>query len=515
MADQLTGSRGVVVTAHPDGVRAGVDVLRDGGNAVDAAVAALLALCVVAPHNVNLAGYGGSMVIHLAGSRRTTAIDFDARCPLAYTRQLLANAQDAVHGYKSIGVPGIVAGADLALKRHGTRAWKDVAAHALRLAVDGWPIDREFQTALTAWAKQTDPASRHAILGDGPVPKAGERWVQKDLAALIRRLGDEGPGVFYAGDIPRTFVRQVRANGGVLSEEDFKRFRAQEVEPVAADYRGYRILTPPAPSGGLIALAALKSLEPFDTKGWQPWGAPYFDHLADALKLAWALRHAHLSDPDFVKIPVDEFTSDAAGRARAQKIREGHVDASAKPIGGPNHTVNVATVDAAGNAVSLTATQGGTFGSRVAIEGLGVIVGHGMSRFDLVAGSPNQPEPGKRMQHNMCPTVVLKDGRLDAVLGLPGGTRIPTVTAQLLVSHVDFRATPGQSVSAPRVHTEGAEPLLLSPATPTEVAAELVMMGHRVTRNQAIGGPANVATVDPRTGAVTAACTKTGGVGTL
>lgn len=419
-----------IVTPHPEGAAAAAGVLKQGGNAVDAAVAATMALCVVMPSSLGFGGYGGSMVVYLAKERRVTAIDFDSRAPLEFRPELFTDPKKAYHGYLAVGVPGIVAGFDLALRTFGTLPWKTVSQHALALASEGVILERGLRDGLEAVARNTDRTSFKALFPDGAVPTVGERWVQEDLAQLIRNVGDGGADAFYRGEIARTIVRQVRAQGGILSEEDFTRFQAQVVEPIRISYHGNDIFTPPVPSGGLTSLSILKTLEHFDLATLEPWGARYLHLLAEASKLCWAERFRQFGDPDVVKFSSEELLSSTRAAQRAEQIRAGRV-ASVNP-GAPEatHTANVVITDHDQNVVSLTATHGGGFGSQVAIDGLGLVLGHGMSRFTLEPDSPNFPAPGERMQHNMAPTVILRDGRPRYVVGLPGGRMIVTVTAQ-------------------------------------------------------------------------------------
>jgi gamma-glutamyltranspeptidase/glutathione hydrolase len=492
MTPALRTNRSAVATPHPQAAQAARDVLAAGGNAVDAAVASLITLCVVVPGSVGLGGYGGSMVIHLAGQHKTVAIDFDARAPLAFKDEIFASdANKASIGYLAVTAPAVIAGIDRALQQFGTMTWKQVAARALQLAEHGFPMEPETHHHLLAWQKNADATSQRALFPDGRIPDIGQTWVQKDLAQLIRRLGEEGPGAFYRGEIAETIVRQVRDNGGILTMEDFAACTAQLVEPICVSYRGHEIATPPPPSGGITALAILKTLERFDLAAMKPFDAPYFHLFCEAAKLCWADRNRYVGDPQVVDVPTARILSDAAAEERAAMLRENQTTEELRGPSGPSHTVNVSVIDADRNAVSLTATQGWQFGSRVVIEGLGLLLGHGMSRFDFVPEHPNRPAPGKRMHHNMSPTIILKDGKPFSVIGLPGGPKIITVTAQLAIDLIDFKLDAAQTVVAPRVHTDGAEPLALSAWVPAPVIAALEAMGHTVTRGQRIGGAPN------------------------
>jgi gamma-glutamyltranspeptidase/glutathione hydrolase len=513
----FAASKAVVVTPHPRAGAAGVEMFNAGGNAVDAAVAAMLAICVVQPYQVGLGGYGGSIVIYRgAEGGRPSAIDFDSRAPLKFTIDPYVDRPDrALHGAMAVSVPAVVAGLDLALREWGTKTWRETAAPARALAAEGFPVDLTLRKTFETLTKS--PTAVAALFAGGNIPRVGDRWVQKDLAELLARLEDD-PRAFYQGDIPRAIAKQVKEQGGILAEADFAAYRARVVEPLAVEYRGHRLFTPPPPSGGLTSLAILQTLEHFEIPKYQQWGAPYFDLFVEAAKLCWEERRRHLGDPDFVKASFDGLLGKPVAAARAERIKNGRGPKTRPaPTAGGNHTVNIVAIDQERNLVSLTATQGDTFGSRVGVPGLGLVLGHGMSRFTFPKEdprSPNAPEPGKRMLHNMCPMVIVKDARPRAAIGVPGGPKIVNVTAQLAASVIDFGASASEAVFAPRVHTEGGEPLLLSGATPAEVAGELELMGHQVSRGQTVGGAANVALVAPDGKGVTAACSAgPGGIG--
>jgi gamma-glutamyltranspeptidase/glutathione hydrolase len=491
-----------------------------GGNAIDAAVAAMMVLCVTMPASTGFGGYGGTMALYDAKSAKPIALDFDSRAPLAYKPELYANPAVAQHGYLAAGVPGNVAGYARALKQFGRLKWRDVCGPAVDAAENGFVLRNPLATSLANWAKGADPASLKAIFPDGTVPKVGERFRNPDLARLIRQLADadDPAAAFYRGDPAKTIVAQVRANGGILSEEDFARYEPQVSAPLHIRYRDLDLYTPAPPAGGITALAILKTLEHFDLPTFEHWGAPYYELLAEACKLCWQERAATLGDPDFVKVPAEEMLSAKAAARRADVIRFGealHDHPSTRPVALPSgeHTCNVVAIDADRNVVSLTSTHGDGFGSHVAIGGLGLFLGHGMSRFTYASpAGPNAPQPGKRMDHNMSPVIGLRDGKPRLAVGMPGGTKIVTVTAQLLVSVIDFAAAPSAAVAAPRLHVETAEPLLVTSTMPREVVGELQLMGHQVKVSPAgLGGAANVALI--ATGGVLSAATSVGPAG--
>jgi gamma-glutamyltranspeptidase / glutathione hydrolase len=501
--------RCAVATPHPAATAAAREILQRGGNAIDAAVGAMLACCVATPGAVGLGGYGGSLVAYLASGGQAVAVDFDSRAPQAYRSELFrSQPQRYEQGHLSITVPAVVAGLELALNRFGTLSWAVVSEPAIVLAERGLPVTAILKQQLDEWARKADPISQRALFPAGTVPQVGTTWQQSDMARLLRRLSQQGPREFYQGDIPQMIVRQVRSGGGILAEEDFERYQPEVVEPLATDYRGNRVLTPPPPSGGLTSLQILKVLEQFELSNLEPWGAEYFHLFAEAAKQSWQDRAAYFGDPDISAIPIDRLLSDEAAREKAARIHQGKV--LRFPVGtspSPPHTANIVAADGDGNVVSVTATQGYLYGSTVVIEGLGLVMGHGMSRFDLAEGSPNVPAAGKRMFHNMAPVVLLgADGRPWAALGLPGGPKIVTVTAQLVVSLVDFKVAPIAAVSAPRVHVEADEPIAASATVPQRVIEELEAIGHTVSRGQnvgglpdEIGGKANAIVIDPAT----------------
>jgi gamma-glutamyltranspeptidase/glutathione hydrolase len=498
------GQSGAISASTPEAAVAGAYVLRRGGNAVDAAIAAFMVQTVREPGNTGLGGYGGSMILYQSATRRTHAIDFDSRTPLAFRPELYKTEKDHIHGYLAIGVPGNAAGFDLALREFGTLSWNEASAHAVDLAEHGLTVDESHARAFARAAAEMDPVSARAYFPTG-VPSAGQTFKQTDLAKLYRRLGNEGPRTFYSGDVASRIVRQVQANGGILSEQDLRLYEATAVEPLRINYRGFEVTTPAPPAAGLTVLSILKTLEQFDLKKLAPWSAEYFDLFLQASRHTWAERAQYFGDPDFVNIPVQGLLSEDAAVRRAEAIRARKAPpALADNHPGPQHTCNVISIDGDHNVASITATHGDDFGSRVVIDGLGLVLGHGLSRFNWNPPNPNYPAPGKRVYHNMCPVIIYRDGRPFATLGLPGGQMIVSVTAQLVVSLLDFHATPEQAVKAPRVHVTGNEPVLLSQLAPNGIAEALTSKGYTV-RTGRVGGFANAAIIDPESGALSAA----------
>jgi gamma-glutamyltranspeptidase/glutathione hydrolase len=498
-------ARQAVACSRREAASAARDILRQGGNAIDAAVAALVVQCVIEPKNVGIGGYGGSLVLFHAKTGRVHALDFDSRAPRKFDPATF-NTSSSRHGCLAVGVPGVVAGIDLALREYGSLPFKTIAAPAMALAENGIIVTPELASSLNTIEKQMDTNSRRAYFPNG-IPSEGKAWVQTDLARLIRRLGEEGLASFYKGDIAATIARQVQQGGGTLAEEDFHDFRASIHDPLHIAYRGLELYTPPLPSGGLTSLSILKTLEQFDIGQLAPWGAEYIECFAGASNLCWGERFQHFGDPEFVQVPVDELLSEERARARAKILRERFPTTRSKVPARTSSTVNIVVKDGDGNLVSWNATHGEAFGSRVAIDGLGLMLGHGMSRFDTNRDSPNFPAPRKRPQHNMSPIVVLRNGKPYAAFGLIGGPKIVTVTAQLAANLIDFRADPRQAVSAPRIHTEGGEPIQVTSSVRDDEVKKLRAKGRLVRTLPSIGGPANAVVIDPETHSVRAAAT--------
>ncbi|HZZ43013.1 MAG TPA: gamma-glutamyltransferase family protein [Tepidisphaeraceae bacterium] len=502
---QMRVSTTAIATPHPDAARAARLAIEQGGNAIDAAAAAMLTLCVVMPMQVGIGGYGGSLVLR-TGTGKTVAIDFDTVAPQAFRAELYPNEQTANHGYLALSIPAVIAGLALAIKDHGKLPFSAACKYAADVAEQGFVVSEVFHKQIVQWTTRTDPVSRHALFS-GEIPRVGDLWIQKDQAKLLRRLATDGPDAFYHGEIPRAICKQIQAHGGILTEADFASYEPRYVEPLEIEYRGHTILTPPPPSGGLTTLQILKTLEQFDLTKIEPFSAEYYHLFAEATKLCWQDRSSTAGDPAFVEMPIAQLLSSEHAAGKAAQIRSGKLAASRaeKPTG--PHTANVLVADADGDLVSITCTQGFLFGSQVVIDGLGLVMGHGMSRFDFDRNSPNYPHPGKRPFHNMAPMIALRDGRSRFAVGLPGGTKIVTVTAQLMVNLIDFGLTPEQAVTAPRIHVETHDPIAASSAVPDAILHKLEAMGHTTRRGQDVGGPApeiagnaNALAIDPITG---------------
>jgi gamma-glutamyltranspeptidase/glutathione hydrolase len=503
MPRQIIANSAAVATGHPLGAAAGREILRDGGNAIDAAVAAMLAMCVVVPGSVGLGGYGGSAVIHIARTGQTVAVDFDSRAPLAFRDGLVtADPKSNYYGACSVTVPAVVAGLDLILRDYGSKSWRDASQPAIRLAEEGFEFDAEHERHFARCESHFNQQSVKSLFPAGAVPKLGERWRQRDLASLLRTLAGDGAGAFYEGKIAESVVRYIRDRGGILTIDDFRSYRPRIDVPLPVTCRDFTLHTPPPPSGGVTSLAIVQTIERLDRNEFEPWSGIYFHLLAETMKLCWQERHTMLGDPEFVDIPLAQLVSEEAADSRTQQLSTGRVLRTQETGDRSSHTANVIAVDGEGNLISLTATQGWMYGSHMVVDGLGLVLNHGMSRFDYSPGHPNSPAPGKRMQHNMAPMIALRNGRPAFAFGLPGGPKIVSVTAQMALNTIAFGASPVAAITAPRLHTDGGEPLLISEDMSASVAADVEKLGHSVRREQDMGGPVNVLAVDPQTGKI-------------
>lgn len=526
MTDQIC-REGAVVAADGFAAEAGADILRRGGNAFDAMVAAVLVECVVQPHNVGLGGYAGTAVLYSAKDKAVVAVDLCGLAPLASTPDMFHGLAGVCRnsirdggpdspnerGYLSLVAPPIVAGLSLLLERYGTMSFADVAQHAHQLAEEGFAVYPGFTGAFARFVELASPESIRAMLPDSVVPNVGEVYKQKDLAAVIARLRKEGPGAFYSGDIPRAISSAVRKHGGILDEADFMMVVPRFEKPLSVQCGDYEVFTPQPPAGGLTALQVLKVMDQLGPGEIE--SAPERYHtMIEATRHAWNDRRASFGDPLFVEIPVDDLLSDRHAADTLARIRSGaKPPASVADRAAAGHTVHLVTADKDRNIVSLTATQGASLGSLVAIEGLGILMGNGMSRFDPLPGEPNSIAPGKRMQHNMSPLFVAREGRPYCATGLPGGRKIISVTAMLACAITKQRMTCTEAMDLPRFHVEGSEPAQVDSK---ELAAALKKEcgdDYPVSSVATVGGMIAGVTIDPETDDLLAA--SSGGSGNI
>ncbi len=465
----------MVVTIEPHATEAGVAVLRSGGNAVDAAVAVGFALAVTHPSAGNLGG-GGFMLIRLADGR-TTFIDFRERAPLRAQRDMYLDAEGKVTrdcniGYRASGVPGTVRGLELAHRRYGSKPWPQLLGPALELAAKGFRVPYSLARDLKANQERLNrfDESRKIFLRNGHLYEPGELFKQPELARTLKRLSRSGARDFYEGKTARLIASDMRAHGGLITLDDLTQYHVVERAPLVGTYRGYSIITAPPPSsGGVGLLQILGMLESTSFEQAGAGSALATHYMAEAMRRYFADRSRYLGDPDFQPVEVGELLDLRYVAGRRQSIDPDHATPSASLGPGSlatresGQTTHYSIVDASGNAVSVTYTLNGGYGSGVTVAGTGVLLNNEMDDFSLKAGAPNYGgltyageanaiQPRKTPLSSMTPTIVLREGRLFAVLGSPGGPTIINTVLEVLVNLIDFKMNVADAVNFPRFH---------------------------------------------------------------
>jgi gamma-glutamyltranspeptidase/glutathione hydrolase len=492
-----TGSRGMVVTNHPLASVAGMQVLVEGGNAVDAAVASLFALTVVEPMMVGVLG-GGLAHIRLPDGRHTI-LDGMSTAPSAARPDMFDDAALAARanqvGPLAVGVPSALLAWCTALERYGTMKLADAMAPAIRLAERGFVVTPYLADCIadTAADLRLCPDLSALLLPDGEPLAAGSLLRRPVYAHSLRQIAAEGPAALYGGSIGAALASHMRANGGLITLADLKAVRVIEREPIHGAYRGWSILAPPPPSSaGVHITQMLNILEGYDLAA-MGFGSPDATHLlAEVLKIAFADRAVATADPAFVDVPVGRLTSKAYAAER-----RAHLDMARAQDWGPGieaaesaNTTHVTVADAGGTVVSSTQTINGLWGARFAVPGTGLIPNNYMLNFQPIPGQALSILPLKRVFTSMAPTMVLRDGRIRYALGLPGALRIFGSAMQAVINLLDHGMTPQQAVEAPRVWTQGG-PLEIEAAIPDATAAALTARGHTVQRVGRIAGGMN------------------------
>ncbi|MBI5766374.1 MAG: gamma-glutamyltransferase [Verrucomicrobia bacterium] len=506
-----------VVRGEPTAEKIAAEILASGGNAVDAIVAAALVASVVTPQMCGPGGYATSIMIASADGKKIVAIDGNSTAPAA-ARTDMFPLDDAgkvrgrihEHGWLAAGVPGILAGLQLALDRHGTRKFAELVQPAIRFARDGFPLPAAIANAMKNLQAHfaTHPGGKELFLKNGAPPAAGDTFRNPELADLLATLAQRGSvETFYRGDIAQKIADDFAKHGGLVTAADLAAHRAREVTPLRLDWGdGTQVFTAPLTAGGFTMLQTLRTLRALDFAKI-PAGLTRTHTYAEALRLAWADRLTLLGDPDHAKVPQEKLLSDdyareCAGRVRAavaeKRILTHKVDSRLAP-----GTIHLSAVDRAGNLAALTLTHGGSFGSCVTIDGLGLTLGHGMSRFEPVPGHPNSPGPGKRPLHNMCPSIIVRDGRPVLAIGGRGGRKIPNATLAALTEFVVFNRLMAAALAAPRLHTDGTVNLEPETKWPADELKALATLGYKV--KPAASATLSAVSFDPATGESAAA----------
>jgi len=472
----VAAENGMVVSAQHLATRVGVDVLKDGGNAVDAAVAVGYALAVVYPAAGNLGG-GGFMTIQLADGRKTF-LDFREKAPLAATANMYLDKDGNVikgastTGHLAVGVPGTVSGMEMAREKYGTMKRAALIAPAIRYAQDGFVLDQgDVDLLVTATEDfKKDSATAAIFLNNGLAFTPGQRLVQKDLANTLKLIGDKGEDGFYKGPVGAAIVASSVAGKGIITQADLDQYKTRELKPVECNYRGYGIVSAPPPSsGGVIICEILNVLEGYPLKELGFRSAQSVHYQIEAMRHAYVDRNSYLGDPDFVKNPLERLLSkDYAAQLRAViDPNKAGVSKDIKPGVAPHegsNTTHYSIVDKFGNAVSVTYTLNDWFGAKVTAAKTGVILNDEMDDFTakigvpnlygLVQGQANSIAPGKRPLSSMSPTIVTKDGKPIMVVGTPGGSRIITAVLHTIINVIDYGMNVQEAVDAPKFHQQ-------------------------------------------------------------
>ncbi len=520
-----TAARGVVVTNHPLGSAAGAEMLAAGGNAVDAAVAALFALTVVEPMMVGIFGAG---LAHLRLADGThTVIDGYTVAPAAARPDMYRPVSDQWPDYMkaegdansdgllSIGEPGTLKSWCEVLARFGRLDLETVVQPAIRYAERGFRATPYLIEAITENGADLArfPETARTFLPGGAPPRAGDRIVQPEYAASLRAIAAKGPDLLYGGVLGAAIADYVQRGGGLITLEDLRRYGTVERPPVRGRYRGFEIAgAPPPTAGGLHVIEMLNILEGYDLAALG-FGTPESIHLlAEVMKVAFADRDAATGDPDFVDIPVERLLSKEYAVARRDEIdrRRAGRPVAAVPAAGSPHTTHVTAADAAGNVVAMTQTINNLFGSKATAPGTGILLNNTMAIFDPHPGHANSVAPGKRVTSSMAPTIVLRQGRPVLALGLPGGVRIFTSVLQALVNVIDHGMALQEAVEAPRVWTQGQE-LEIETGVPEAVRDAVAALGHRVVAVPAAGGGMNAIALGEDGALTGAACWRADG----
>jgi gamma-glutamyltranspeptidase / glutathione hydrolase len=507
----VAAENGMVVSAQHLASKVGVDVLKRGGNAVDAAVAVGYALAVVYPAAGNLGG-GGFMTVQLADGRKTF-LDFREKAPLAATANMYLDKDGNVikglstKGHLAVGVPGSVSGMEYAREKYGTMKRGELLAPSIQLAEKGFALEQgDIDLLGTATADfKEDPASAAIFLNKGEPYKVGDKLVQKDLARTLREISAKGTDGFYKGWVGNAIVASSQGGKGLITQADLDQYKTRELPPVECDYRGYHVVSAPPPSsGGVIICEMLNILEGYPLKDLGYHSAQAVHYQIEAMRHAYVDRNSYLGDPDFVKNPLDRLLD----KGYAEKIRavidpkKAGVSKDIKPGVAPHegsNTTHYSIADKWGNAVSVTYTLNDWFGAKITAAKTGVLLNDEMDDFTskvgvpnlygLVQGEANSIAPGKRPLSSMSPTIVTKDGKPVMVVGTPGGSRIITAVMLTMINAIDYGMTVQEAVDAPRFHQQwlpdvtNVETYALSPDT----RKILTDMGH----NLGVPQPAN------------------------
>lgn len=513
----VRATQGMVASVDATATQVGVDILKQGGNAVDAAVAVGYALAVTHPQAGNLGG-GGFMLLRTKDGA-TTAIDFREMAPAGATRDMFLDEQGNPDSKKSLtsplasGTPGTVAGLSLALEKYGSLPLNSVVRPAIKLAQEGFIVNDALADDLKTYGSEVLPHhenSKAIFWKDGEPLKKGDKLVQQDLANSLTMIAENGPDAFYKGEIARQIAQQMQQNGGLITTDDLAAYQAVERTPVSGEYRGYQIFSmPPPSSGGIHIVQILNILENFDMKKYGFGSADAIQIMAEAEKYAYADRSEYLGDPDFVNVPWQALTSKAYAKSIAGQIDINKAKPSSEIRPGKlapyesDQTTHFSVVDKDGNAVAVTYTLNTTFGTGIVAGNTGILLNNQMDDFSakpgvpnvygLVGGEANAVGPKKRPLSSMSPTIVVKDGKTWLVTGSPGGSRIITTVLQMVVNTIDFGMNVAEATNAPRFHHQWLpDELRVEKGFSPDTLKLLEQKGQKVALKEAMGSTQSI-----------------------
>ena len=504
--------KGMVVSAHPLASEAGLNILKAGGNAVDAVIATQLALAVVYPRAGNIGG--GGFLVYRQNDGTISTLDYREKAPIASERDMYLDdngdviPEKSTLGHLAAGVPGTIAGLVASSDQHGRLPWSQLVAPAIALASEGFRLTQTEADRLNnfreAFLKVNEPTI--PFIKDSPW-KEGDLLVQTDLAQTLTRIQSQGQDGFYNGETADLIIAEMESGGGLITREDLAQYEAVWREPITTDYRGYEIISMPPPSSGGIALAQLFELvEPYPLGDYGFQSKEAIHLMVEAERRVYADRAQHLGDMDYFDVPM-EMLMDSAYLAQRMSDFTLEYATESDSIAAGNFTIglesfqttHISIVDSSGNAASVTTTLNSNFGCKVFVDGAGFFLNNEMDDFSAKPGVPNQfgligaeanaIEPGKRMLSSMTPTIVSKDGDLKIVVGTPGGSTIMTSVFQIIVNVVDFGMSISESVQAPRFHHQWLPDIILveKGTFSTNLSEELQGMGHEISEVDYIG----------------------------
>ena len=501
---------------------AGLAMLNQGGNAIDAAVATGFALAVTLPRAGNIGG-GGFMLVHLAAEDRNIFIDYREMAPAAATRDMFLTPEGKVDkrrayfSHQASGVPGTVAGLIHALEQYGTMPLENVIQPAIDLAANGFVMDITLHQNISARAERlaNDPQAKRIFLPEnGEAPAIGSLFKQPDLAATLQRIADQGRDGFYAGQTAELIAKDMAANGGLITEKDLANYVAVERTPVTGQFHGYDIVSAPPPSsGGIHVIQMLNILEPYPLKTWGHNSAKYLHHVIEAMKLAYADRSEHLGDPERMEAPIDfllakDYAATRRGLVNSEAATAStHISAGVMPTPESPDTTHYSVADSAGNVVSNTYTLNFSFGSHIVIPGTGILMNNEMDDFaarpgfpnayGLVQGEKNAVAPGRRPLSSMTPTLIFRSGEPFLATGSPGGSLIITAVLQTVLNAMTFDMNIAEAAAAPRVHHQWMpDRVLIEPGISPDTLNILEGMGHNIEATRRTLGRTNSIQLD-------------------